>query len=152
MTATMPRPLALSNGGIRSARWLGGKSDPIARALAIRWGLTPKSAEHLLSGPQSVFHRAAQAIAEFRRQGAHARLVHAVAPIDAALAEATPPALTVELCAEVARAGAQEHEAVLRLLGDMSPDHKKACRGRLERAIAAAQKLLRAVTASLASS
>jgi len=94
MTATLPRPLAVSNGGAKETpRWGNGRQDPVAAALAMKWGMQPKSVEHLLSGPQSIFRRAAEAIAEFRQQGATLRLDRATRELCAALEQREAPPL-----------------------------------------------------------
>lgn len=122
MTATLTRPLSVSNGGAKEApRWGSGREDPVAAALALKWGLQPKSVEHLLSGPQSVFRRAAEAIAEFRAQGADARLERATRELCAAIEHREAPPLVPATWNLAQEADCAEDVAELAYQQDPSP-------------------------------
>lgn len=147
MTATLSGSGADGNAGIRRPRrWLAGRSDPVARMVAPQLGLSPASTEHRL---RNCFDEAALFIKALHQLGDHARLCRLIAPIDAALAEAQPPALTAELFLEEAKADAAEDVAEVQLLNTMTPEHKRAYLRRAYAAIAASQKVCRALEASL---
>jgi len=147
MTATLPGSAPERNGGTRvPRRWMAGRSDPVCRLAAPALGLTPKSAEHRL---RNCFVEAALFIKALHQLGDHTRLCRLIAPIDAALAEATPPALTAELFLEEQQADSAEDVAELACVQAMTPEHKRAYLRRLDAAIATSQKLRRAVAASL---
>jgi hypothetical protein len=141
-----PTPAPRHGGTDAPRRWLAGRSDPAARLAAPKLGLSPKSAEHRL---RNCFVEAATFIRALHQLGDHVRLCRLMAPLDAALAEATPPALTAELFLEEQRTDGAEDVAELDLAQHMDPEHKKAYLRRLDAAIAASQKLRRAVAASL---
>lgn len=151
MTAILPTPAPDGNAGAptsapKERRWREGKSDPIARFVAPQLGISPATAEHRM---RDCFKEAAVFIRAFHKLGDHVRLCRHMAALDAALAEATPPALTRELFLEEARADAEEDVAEVALLQDMSAEHKRAYLRRLDAGIAASQKLRRALAHSL---
>lgn len=125
MTATLHGPLTVANGGSPTApRWAQGRSDPIARALAQKWGRTPKTVEHELSGPHSIFLRCADAIREYRAQGAENRLARASRELLAALEGREAPPLCAAVWHQAAEADAAEEVCESDYRHDPSPANR----------------------------
>jgi hypothetical protein len=126
-------------------RWgQSGKSDPCAVYVAPRLGMRPASVEQLM---RQVNHRCAAIVDGFIALGDDVRLVHFLAPIDAALAKAQRPAFTPELVRDEAEADGAEDVAENLLFVAPSRDAALLFIRRSQAARAAALRLERAIAA-----
>jgi hypothetical protein len=86
-------------------------SDPVARDLALRWGMRVGSVHQLLYGRDRLDGRTVDVIEAFQRHGAEARGARWTAPIRAALAGVAIDPLTRQLLRDAQRADLAEDEA-----------------------------------------
>ena len=100
----------------KTARWGGGKSNPVARALARESSYSEHTIEHLLRAKSGLNIRCAELIKALRAHGDEACLERFFEPIRRAYENKQPEALTLRLVESVHDALHAEDIAELRAL------------------------------------